>query len=180
VAPALCTCRIVTSAWQRPTGVNAASSVLLAARHCLSVLSYSSPGPANRHTPPKVTHTGSSTWIPHPETIWAPHCRLNVIERAGPIQFSKSECGQSTQAPCHTHSHAKQRSEGPHIQKHCRHSHQSRHWDVGDINMHAHTCTPPDYHTCTLARTDTRTGAQPGLSTRPLPQPLEQVGRAGV
>lgn len=40
--------------------------------HCLSVLSTPSHGPANRHMPPKVTHRGSSTWIPHPENHMSP------------------------------------------------------------------------------------------------------------
>lgn len=47
--------------------------------------------------------------------------------------------------------------------------------------MRAHACTPLNHHTCTqtLPPSDTRTGAQPGLNTKPLPHPFAEVGGKG-
>lgn len=53
--------------------------------------------------------------------------------------------------------------------------------------MRAHTCTPPDHPdlshvhrgTQTLPPSDTRTGAQPGRNTKPLPHPFSEAGGEG-
>lgn len=62
--------------------------------HCLSVLITPSHGPANRHTPPKVTHRGSSTWIPHPENH-EPLTAGSTTGRGQASQFSRQAVGSA-------------------------------------------------------------------------------------
>lgn len=137
------------------------------------------------HTPPKVTCTWLQHLDSHPENHLGPWLQTQRKERAGPTPTQKQTVGNAHRHPV---IYAKQ----------CSGEHTSRSlWAqspveaLGDeeTNMRAHTCTPPNHHMCTRARTQTpkpshlQTPAQvPSQASTPSPSPTfqEEVGRTGV